>query len=88
MGDIEINGEWFNNVMPPQGLLLNDEELAAVLTYVRNSWGNSASAITPEMVRRVAEENRGKVGMWTVEDLLKAHPLEEASSVESGQELP
>ncbi|HUF63300.1 MAG TPA: cytochrome c [Verrucomicrobiales bacterium] len=76
MGNIEIAGQEYNNVMPPQGLLVNDEDLAAVLTYVRNSWGNSASVITPEMVKRVKEENRGKVGMWTVEELLKAHPLE------------
>ncbi len=76
MGNIEIAGQEYNNVMPPQGLLVNDEDMAAVLTYVRNSWGNAASVITPEMVKRVKEENRGKVGMWTVKELLEAHPLE------------
>ena len=37
--------------MPPQGDLLNDQQIADVLTYVRNSFGNKASAVTPAEVR-------------------------------------
>ena len=36
--------------------LLNDEEIAGVLTYVRNSFGNRASAVKPEDVKRLREE--------------------------------
>lgn len=38
------------NVMPPFGGQLSDEQVAAVLTYSRSSWGNSASAIQPAQV--------------------------------------
>jgi mono/diheme cytochrome c family protein len=38
------------NAMPPFGDSLKDPEIAAVLTYVRASWGNKAPAITPAQV--------------------------------------
>ncbi len=38
----------FMGMMAPLGAGLDDEKLAAVLTYVRNSWGNSAPAVTVE----------------------------------------
>ena len=42
MGEIEVAGVKYNNIMSPQGILLNDEEVANVLNYVRSSWGNKA----------------------------------------------
>ena len=39
--------------MPAMGAALSDEDLAAALTYMRQSWGNKASEITPEMVKAV-----------------------------------
>ena len=51
-GDIEVRGKVFGNtgsVMPVQGNL-KDYEIAAVLTYIRNSWDNKAPAIWPEDV--------------------------------------
>ena len=50
-GEIEIDGDNFHNPMSPQGGLLNDHQIADVLTYVRNSFGNKASAVTPGEVR-------------------------------------
>ena len=44
-GEIEIDGDDFHNPMPPQGDQLNDQQIADVLTYVRNSFGNKASAV-------------------------------------------
>lgn len=35
------------NAMPSFRSDLNDEQLAAILTYVRSAWGNAASAVTP-----------------------------------------
>ena len=32
--------------MPAFAWVLNDDQVAAVLTYIRNSWGNSAPAVT------------------------------------------
>jgi len=51
-GQIEVNGESFNNVMPKHTFLSN-EELANVLTYIRQNFGNKASAITGEEVNGV-----------------------------------
>lgn len=50
-GEIEIDGDNFHNPMPPQAALLTDQQIADVLTYVRNSFGNKASAVTPADVK-------------------------------------
>ena len=50
-GEIEIDGDNFHNPMPPQATLLSDQQIADVLTYVRNSFGNKASAVTPSEVK-------------------------------------
>ena len=44
-----INGETYNNAMPSHAFL-KDEQIANVLTYIRNTFGNTAEAITPEEV--------------------------------------
>ena len=49
-GEIEIDGDYFHNVMAPHKEL-TDLQIADVLTYVRNSFGNKASAITPAQVK-------------------------------------
>ncbi len=49
---IEIQDDEFHNPMPPQPQL-TDQEIADVLTYVRNSFGNKASAVTPAEVKTV-----------------------------------
>lgn len=43
--EVEINGEYYDNPMPPQPQL-TDQQVADVLTYVRNSFGNKGSAVT------------------------------------------
>jgi len=48
-GEIMVNGEGYNNVMP-QHSFLSDEEIARVLTYIRQHFGNNASAVTVEEV--------------------------------------
>ena len=50
-GEIEIDGDSFHNPMPPQASLMSDKEIADVLTYVRNSFGNKASAVMPSEVK-------------------------------------
>ena len=49
---VEINGEKYHGVMPAQATL-TDAQIAAVLTYVRNSFGNKASAVTVGEVQAV-----------------------------------
>lgn len=50
--DVEIEGEYYSNPMPPQAQL-KDQEIADVLTFVRNSFGNKASAVQPAEVKAV-----------------------------------
>ncbi|PXX30571.1 dissimilatory nitrite reductase (NO-forming) copper type apoprotein [Arenibacter sp. ARW7G5Y1] len=50
-GEITVNGQKYNSVMTAQ--TLSDEEVANVLTYVYNSWGNSKKDVTPAMVKSV-----------------------------------
>jgi len=66
MGEIEVNGVKYNNVMAPPGIppgSLTDEQIANVLTYIRNDWGNSASAISAEEVARVRASLDGRPAM-------------------------
>ena len=50
-GEITVNGKKYNGVMTKQ--TLTDEEVANVLTYVYNSWGNNKTEVTPTMVTQV-----------------------------------
>lgn len=77
-GPIEVNGNKFEGQVPmtPFGGMLNDDEVAAVLTYVRNSFGNEASAILPDKVKSVREASKDKTGFYSPTELLKQHPME------------
>ena len=61
--------------MTPFGNQLSDEEIAQILTYVRNSWGNSADSVTPEMVAQVREMTKGRTQPMTEEDLMQLQPV-------------
>lgn len=50
-GEIKVNGKKYNNVMTSQNL--TDEEVADVLTYVYNSWGNNKTVVSPALVKTV-----------------------------------
>ena len=50
---------------------LTPEEIAATLSYVRNSWRNKASLVTPEQVYAVMKETDKRSDPWTAEELLK-----------------
>ena len=78
MGPIEVNGTKYAGQVPmtPFEGMLNDEEVAAVLTYVRNSFGNKASAISPDKVKAVREAIKDKTGFYSPDELLKQHPME------------
>jgi mono/diheme cytochrome c family protein len=68
-GPISVSGTAFSGAMPPWKQL-SDEELAAVLTYVRESWGNAAAAVTVEDVAREREATRDRPGPWTAAELI------------------
>lgn len=49
-GTVEIDGDTFHNTMPAQPFL-TDQQIADVLTFVRNNFGNKASMVTPAEVK-------------------------------------
>ena len=50
-GEVKVNGNVYNSAMPKQNI--SDEDVANVLTYVYNNWGNNKTEVTPEMVKKV-----------------------------------
>lgn len=78
LGPIEVNGKKYPGQVPmtPFAGLLKDDEVAAVLTYVRNSFGNKGAAISPEKVKQVRAATESKKDFYSPDQLLKDHPLE------------
>lgn len=50
-GKVTVNGQDYNSVMPPMNQL-NDDEVANILTFVLNSWGNSGSSVAADDVKK------------------------------------
>ena len=68
MGEIEVKGTKYNNVMSPWGAVLDDEEMANVLTYIRSSWDNTGGAVTAEEVKVIRDTYNGH-SPWLAADL-------------------
>ena len=77
MGPLEVNGKKYDGQVPmtPFGGMLNDEEIAAVLTFVSNSFGNQSDPIQPVQVKNVRDANPNRQLLYNTEELLKEHPL-------------
>lgn len=58
-GKLKVNGKEYNGVMP--SMALNDEQVANILTFVRNSWGNKGDAVTPGEVKAVRGQPKAKL---------------------------
>jgi len=71
-GPMEVKGQSFNNAMVPWRDVLDDEGIAAVLTYVRRQkdWKNTASEVKPEMVKAIREKTKDRSEPWTAPELL------------------
>lgn len=59
---------------PPELMAKDDEIMAGLLTYIRNSWGNEAGEVTPAEVRAIRKEAGGRDQPWTLEELAKVFP--------------
>lgn len=68
-GPIRVKGESYNNKMPHFSDKLSDDEIAAVVSHVRASWGNAESPATPEVVAAIRSEY-GVRGVWSSAELL------------------
>lgn len=71
IGPVEVAGQSYSGAMPPWGATLNDAELAAVATYVRNAWGNKAAPVTAASVTRIRAETKSRTTPWTAPELAR-----------------
>lgn len=69
-GPITVNGQPFNNAMPPWRDIMNDADIAAVATYVRTTWSNKAAPVKPEEVKAVRDATAGRSTAWSPAELL------------------
>jgi len=66
-GAIQVNGATFNLVMPPPAL--TDDQIAEAITYARTNFGNTASAVDAELVKKVRDSLGGRSTPWTAAEL-------------------
>lgn len=85
-GPVKVNGTayqgnamnpWRKTAENPSGL--TDDEVAAVLSYIRNSWGNKGEFVTVDQVRAVSEATKARTDPWTEAELL-AIPVTEGAA--------
>jgi mono/diheme cytochrome c family protein len=70
-GPLEVAGETYSGMMPAWGPVLKDDDIAAVLTYVRSSWGNKAQPITAATVAKIRAATASRSTPWTAAELAK-----------------
>lgn len=68
-GPLRVKGVLYNGEMPAWGTKLSDEQIAAVMTYVRASFGNSAPAVDPALVRQVRSATASRAAPFTEAEL-------------------
>lgn len=68
-GEITVGDETYSGAMPPWKSFLDDEQMAALLTYVRSSWGNDASEVTSDEVASVRAATEERRDPWTEAEL-------------------
>jgi mono/diheme cytochrome c family protein len=73
-GPVEIKGKPFNNSMQAWEGQYTDQQLAAILTYVRSDWGNNAPPITADMVKQMRDEFKDQKEQWTWSQIQKIPP--------------
>jgi len=79
-GDLKFQGKTYGpskNTPPMTGFgpLANDEEIAAVISYVRQSFGNDLDFIKPEQVKAIREQVKDRNIFYTVDEILKENPI-------------
>ena len=62
---VTVHGTIFNGIMVPWKEVLDDSQIAAVLTYVRQAWGNAAPPVVPQAVAASRAASAGH-GPWTI----------------------
>lgn len=73
-GEITVNGQVYNSAMTAFGSMLSDKEIAEVLSYVRNSWGNEYPLVEEAEVTAIREAVGGRTTTYSAAELLEAFP--------------
>ena len=73
-GPITVMGKEYNLEMPAMGFF-DDQEIAAILTYVRTTWGKKSEPIISETIGGIRTLNRERSDSWTIQELLDATRL-------------
>lgn len=69
-GPMKVGSRTWNLAMPPLPQL-SDEDVAAVLTYIRREWEHNASPVEPSLITELRAKNKGRAAMWTADELKK-----------------
>tara|TARA_R100000027_G_scaffold9275_1_gene6666 strand:+ start:9089 stop:9802 length:714 start_codon:yes stop_codon:yes gene_type:complete len=91
VGPIEVKGAVYDgSAMPAFGDLLSDRDIGAVLTYIRQAWGNQSGPISEEQVAEARSLYGSRGSSWTADELLALPALETVSAepeiVQEGEE--
>jgi mono/diheme cytochrome c family protein len=74
-GPVEVSGKQYGTgTMTPFKDVFTDEQIAGVLSFVRQEWGNKGSRVTPQQVAAIRKETADKMGPWTAPDLQSIPP--------------
>lgn len=91
MGPIQVKGNEYNGNMPAFGSLWSDRDIGAVLTYIRQEWGNQAPPISEEQVAEARSLYGSRASPWTGEEVLGLPALQTVSAapeeVATGEEV-
>jgi mono/diheme cytochrome c family protein len=71
-GEIEVGGQTYNGMMPAFKGTLSNDEIAAVLSYIRQEWGNQAEPITGAQVEE-HQAGVGERGPWSADELKETY---------------
>ena len=69
-GPIKVKKQTYELDMPSLGIL-DDDQIAGILTYVRREWGHGFAPVDPATVKKVRDETAKREDAWTEAELLK-----------------
>lgn len=91
-GPVEVLGNQYNGNMPafgPSGLNLKPLDIASVLTYIRQEWGNEGSEFPVEVMERYMVDYSARTTPWTAEEIVQdLSPEPEPVIEETLEEMP
>ena len=81
MGPVKVKGAPYNGVMPPWEAALSDKKIAAVMTYIRQEWGNKAGPVVAAQITAARKEFSAKKVSWTEAECMQ---IPEGTTLEGG----